>query len=739
MRQLIVITYLVWCSLELSFSAEQNAAVPSEAENAAEAISIDPLRISVTASEVQLDVVVLDNKGRPITDLTSADFEVYQNRLQQAVTSSLYIKNQVEITDKPAISGKGAPKLPPLPGTALKKEDVRRTIIFVVDNLSMDPEHLHNAKTSIKRFMEKQMQPDDLVAVIHTSYGNSALNFFSSDKRHITARVDSIAFAKLTEVEVRMEDGAPHVVYASERRKEAAKRMNDAMKPLIFDAQISAVSYSISALKNMPGRKILFFMSSMPAIPIFAPDMLETFEKLKSDAVPVDFDAPALTSFEKYGIVLDRLADEALRAGVVVNTLDTRGLALPDMSRNAMDITPHEIGRIPALNYSDGLNGLSYRTGGIFVQNSNFFMDGVGKEINNMISGYYLLSYIPPYSTFNIDRRNVYHRVEVKVKRKGAKVYTRDGFYGKTESDMDSAASAHPLQDAIFSPFKHADLNVNMSAGYIKDAKAGYLVRSWIHIDPKDVTIIETENGAALINLETVCLTSDINGHVHDLNQVKYTFNIKPEKKAENIAWMQKHGIRFSLLLPVKKPGSYAVRIAVQDTESGKTGSAWQPIEIPDLKKNGLALSDIFMITSADDLNWMLSNVMEQIAEGVFTPVFQADEIRSPALRSYLPGDSMHTVAMLYNATAKSIAASDIEIRSVLYKDGAELHRGEPVPVNQENVENSDVVIILREFTIGADMPPGDYILQLVATDRKNIKKKEGVSSKTLNFAIKER
>jgi VWFA-related protein len=571
------------------------------------------------------------------------------------------------------------------------------------------------------------MQPEDMVAVISTSYGTSALNFFSSDKRQITARVDNIPFA----IPVEMESGRH------------AKQANEALKARIHGYQVSTVSYSIRALKEMPGRKILFFMSSMPTIELDpsvpAEEQTESIFNVAEERTSVEellsfnFGSLPENFSEMYVDIFDGLADEALRAGVVVHTLDAKGLVAPDP---AVRKNPGGLSRIPNPYYLDGLNGLSHRTGGIFVENSNFFLDGVGREANNMIGGYYLLTYAPPPSTFDVSRKNLYNNVEVKVKRKGAKVYTRDGFYGREEIETEDDDQAHPLQDALYSPFKHADLSVNIAAGYIKDAKAGYLVRSWIHLNPKDVTIIETEDGGAKIDLETVCMTSDISGNVHDYKHVRYTFSIEPEKKPENLAWIRKHGIRFSLLFPVKKPGLYTVRIAVLDTESGKTGSAWQPVEIPDLKKKGLALSDVFMITSADDLGWMLSDTVEEDAEGVFAPAFQAEEVRSPALRTYVPGDSLQTLAVLYNADAKAVAASNIETQFALYKDGAEYQRGEATTVTQESAENRDGIMILRRFTIGSEMPPGDYVLQMIATDKKNSKKQEGVAAQTLGFTI---
>jgi VWFA-related protein len=615
----------------------------------------------------------------------------------------------------------------------------------------MKAEDLHRAKMSIKSFMEKQMQTDDLVAVISTGSGAGAIDFFSSDKRQISARVDGIPFSTPMEVEVypvqddENSDGkSAHVVYAAKRLEAAAKKMNEDVKARIHGNQVSTVSYSLRALKDMPGRKILFFMSSMPAIALNPPEVID-IEGIDADSGGLSgetetqsyyFGNPSENSSEKYVNLLDRLADEALRSGVVVHTLDTRGQVAPDMPSRL--VAPGANTRIPDPYYSSGFNGLSDKTGGVFVQNSNFFLDGVGREANSMISGYYLLSYAPPSSTFDVSRKNFYHRVDVKVKRKGAVVYTRDGFYGRAESETDSAALPHSLHGAIFSPFKDTGLDVNMSAGYIKDAKAGYLVRSWIHLDPNGVKIVETEDGGARVDLEAMCMTSDITGYVHDYNHVRYTFDIKPEKKSENLDWLQKHGIRFSLLLPVKKPGAYTVRIAVQDKESGKIGSAWQPIEIPDLKKKGLALSDVFMITGADDLYWMLSDATEELSKSMFSLTFQAGEALSPALRSYMYGDRFQTLAVLYNADAKAIAASDIAMQSVLYKDGVEYRRGEPLPLAAESAGSPDGVLVLRRFMVGSDMPPGEYVLQMVAVDRKNSKKKEGVAAQALYFTVAE-
>ena len=684
-----IITCFVLFFLNLLFSSGQDIPAMPTAENDTD--SITPFNISVNVNEVRLDVVVVDGRGRPITDLTADDFEIYQDKRQQEITSGIYIENQANPSAWPSVQPKDSKNLPRLPATALKEEEVRRTIVFLVDDTSIRLDELHNAKMSIGHFLDKQMLPGDLVAVMRTSSGNSIVDMFSSEKRLISAIVNDI-------------------------------RPSGFLDPLdddlyrVYESQLLALSYSIRSLKDMPGRKILFFLTNRLTIRKPPPVIF--------GIIPVDYD-------ELYNRPFNLLADEAMRAGVVVHMLDTKGLQF---------VSP---GVAPP-NIDGAFNPLPAKTGGIIVENQNFFLNGIGNDANNMIAGYYLVSYIPPPTTFDLDRygRDVYHRVQVRVKRKGAVVYTREGFYGRAESDPAFTAKAHPLHSAIFSPFLNADIGVNMTAGYTKDDKDGYIVRAWVHLDPNDVAIAEKEDGGAVIKLDTLCLTTGANGAVYDERNTQYTFNITPENKSENLALIQKYGIKFSMLLPVKKPGAYSVRIAVQDIESGKVGSAYQFVEIPDLKKKKLALSDIFMITSDEDLSWLRSDVTKELGEGFFFPVMRKDETPSPALRTYMPGDDIQALTMIYNADPKAIARFEIKTQSVLYKDGEELLRSEPKPITPESIDSLDSLPILQKLTLSPDMQPGNYILQLRLIDKNDKKddenKKESVFSKILKAYINE-
>jgi VWFA-related protein len=164
-----------------------------QSDSSANAKQNQDFKIRVSVEEVRLDAVVADKNGHQITDLTADDFEIYQDGRLQKITSSTYV---VDSQAKPGIktvapdASKTAP--PSASRAMLPKDQIRRTIIFVVDDLSMSFEQLYFARMSLQKFLETQMQHGDLVSIVRTSGGIGALQLFSSDKRYLNAVIGNL-------------------------------------------------------------------------------------------------------------------------------------------------------------------------------------------------------------------------------------------------------------------------------------------------------------------------------------------------------------------------------------------------------------------------------------------------------------------------------------------------------------------------------------------------------------------
>src|SRR5205807_1200104 len=68
-----------------------------------------------------------------------------------------------------AVDKKSPP--PPVPSARLKINQVRRTIALVVDDLGLSFESIAQVRSSLKKFVDQQIEPGDLVAIMRTGAG----------------------------------------------------------------------------------------------------------------------------------------------------------------------------------------------------------------------------------------------------------------------------------------------------------------------------------------------------------------------------------------------------------------------------------------------------------------------------------------------------------------------------------------------------------------------------------------
>jgi VWFA-related protein len=144
--------------------------------------------ISINVNLVQIDAVAIDSNGNPVTDLKASDFEIRQDRKFQTITSFSFVPIR---SLRRAATVQGPSVIP----AVLKAEDVRRTIVFVVDDLALPFADLVRVRESLGKWVDQQMVTGDLVAVIRTSGGMGAFQRFSSDPRQVHAAIARLTFS----------------------------------------------------------------------------------------------------------------------------------------------------------------------------------------------------------------------------------------------------------------------------------------------------------------------------------------------------------------------------------------------------------------------------------------------------------------------------------------------------------------------------------------------------------------
>ncbi|HEV2800898.1 MAG TPA: VWA domain-containing protein [Pyrinomonadaceae bacterium] len=715
--------------------------------------------VRITTNLVQIDAVVVDKKGKQVTDLTAEEFEVFEDKRPQKLTNFSYVLNETApSTAETAEAARPKSKdkasgAPPAPPRRLRPEQVRRTMALVVDDLGLSFESTSFVRDALRKFVNEQMQPNDLVAIIRTSAGMGALQQFTSDKRQLHAAIDRVkwymggrggvsVFAPL-EGSANMPQsstGENPADRATRRAEMVSAELEDFREEIFSVGTLGALNFVVRGMRELPGRKSVLLLSD--GFSLYTTDR----GRGRSDRVMQ---------------AMRQLTDLANRASVVVYSIDARGLTIPGFTAadDLSGMTPQQIEDAfrersdQLFDTQSGLAYLSQQTGGFLIKNNNDLTGGIRRVVEDQ-KGYYLLGYRPESATF--DRR--YHRISVKVKRPGLRVRTRTGFYGIRDEETRPVRRTREQQlyAALTSPFASPDVRLRLMAYFGNTEQDGSFMRSMLHLDARDVQFRQEPDGKYKAVLDVVAVTFGDNGRVIESLDRIHTLTL-PEESYRRVL---RDGITYNLNVPVKKPGAYQLRMAVRDTVTERTGSASQFIEVPDLKKNRLALSGLILTGFEGDLTRAAGasganqaapaaaaaspaspgqGSVQAAATGTATNA-NADEtgtLASPAVRRFRQRAPLALGYAVYNARLdKATGRPQLTTQTRIYRDGELFFSGKEQPV-EVSASETDLkrIGILTQLKLSSQFTPGEYVIQVIVTDTLR-NDKHRIATQSVDFEI---
>ncbi|HXE64456.1 MAG TPA: VWA domain-containing protein [Bryobacteraceae bacterium] len=629
---------------------------------------------SVSVNLVQVDAVVTDSNGHAVRDLQKDDFEILEDRKPETITNF----SRVEVAPPPTppsapSSGGGASRPAGAPPARItQKNDIRRDIVLMFDDASINEVDLTPILSDMHRFVSNQIQPGDEIAVTASRGGMGFYERFTNDKRQMHAAIDHIARrpgyglwnleppthpnGKGEEVPLETSTsipGEPPQGYRSD---------SNAPNP------VGHLMWAIQGLQNMPGRKAVVLFSKAFGAP------------------------PALVNL-------------ANRAGVVIYMIDPTGVPpfVCCVNTGQVYIVPEDY-RL-----------LAKETGGLWTRDvpGKELTEDLGRVLDDM-SGYYLIGYQPDRSDFDpVKGRAVHHDIQVKVRRPGLTVRARNGFLGTP----DSAAPAKPqprttheyLQEALASPFAAGSIRLRVDPLYeatppdSKTKRRGAVLRAMLQVEGRDLKFVPGSDGKEKLTYSLLVAVFRQDGSPVRSGEHTYTVDVTPEEEAR----LKVSGFHFSSSdVPLPMAGSYQIRAAVRDENSGDLGSAYSFLDVPDFNKPQLALSSIELSAAKSSSNGNLSS-WTQYATGA-TLEFQCDVfgIRNA---SQLPREP------------------HVEMEVRLFRDGAKepVFDSKTLPVPAKTLAKNYLYGGMR---IGKEIEPGDYMMQLTVYDRLAPQKKQAAT-----------
>lgn len=691
--------------------------------------------VKISTTLIQIDVTVTDKNGKIINDLKPEEVEIFENGEKQEVSNFSFVSN-IRTTDLPTVKNAEKPdkNVVPMPTGQLKPEQVRRTVALVVDDLSLSFQSTYYVQRALKKFVNEQMQDGDLVAIIRTGAGIGALQQFTSDKRQLLAAIEKVrwnpvgtggtgAFSPITSspndnlsgTGVDDDDQAN-----GSGTDDGAADFNNFRESVFATGTLGAVNYIVRGMRQLPGRKSVMLLS----------DGFQIFERRANG------------SFES-GRVLDslkRLIDLANRSSVVIYTMDARGLQTTGLTaeddtggKTAAQIEQSLSERRDKLfDTQSGLIYLAKETGGLAIYNNNDLSGGIEKMLDDQ--SYYLIGYQPDAETFDPAKRR-FNKFTVKIKRAGARVRYRSGFFGIGDDQINPPAAstaAQQIQTALTSPFAVNDVSLRLNTLFGNDAAQGSFVRSLLHVNAKDLTFANEADGKKKVVFDVLAVSFGDNGLPVDQISKTYTVTVKDSEYQKLVS----EGFVYYFTFPVKKPGAYQYRVAIRDGATGKVGSANQFIEIPNLKKNRLTVSSIILenLTVAQWQN-LAGNAPAPTNAAGGEASKASDPMTDSALRRFKRGTILRYGFEVYNVKLDAARQPNASVQMKVFRDGKPVLEGKNAPLELLNQTDLGRIKSTGAMNLGEALPAGEYILQIIVTDQL-AKEKRRLATQFVQFEV---
>jgi VWFA-related protein len=567
---------------------------PDPSGNAQDVIKFD-------TSLVQTDVMVFDKNGKFVDGLKPEQFQLRIDKSPREISFFELIRSGGLRNKREELKGDEAKSTEPNPVQPPPKTDAqRRAVIFFVDDLHLAPASLVRTRQALLDFIDSGIGEGDLIAITSPSGQIGFLQQFTADKEALRSAVARLNYRTNTKTDM---EKPPMSEYLALKIREGDQQalsyyVQEVFKQNCFNASTAGTICTVSpeaARQQVRMRAQQMVTESAPA----TDNTLRLLEGLMRTAaqmpgrklVFVISDGFYLTDVKTGAIDrIKKVTDAAGRAGVVIYTLDARGIV-----GDSIDITNNKpiepgglltgasLGEISASQ--DGLNALAKDTGGQAFRNTNQPMSKWVEKIMDETSNYYLLAWKPDNEE---QKRGKFKQIEISiVGRPDLKVRVRTSYFKsaalpllttRKKSNKDTAkAREDDLRFVIDAPVSQREIPTEVDLRFVQMPGFGTRVIATIAIDESALTF-DLIDGKLSADVDIGGICYDDKGKPLDSFVGRLRIFPKSATTAGNATQKKRSIYRFTTLVP---GGLYQVRVGLRDLKSSRLGSAMDWITVP--------------------------------------------------------------------------------------------------------------------------------------------------------------
>jgi VWFA-related protein len=521
---------------------------------------------------VNVDVVVTDRRGKPITGLTKDDFEILDNGKPQKITNLYEVRptNPNETLNVAGALEPDAPKAPPLPPQEMR---VRRVALFI-DNSSLPVFQRTKVLTALQKFINTEMRPGDEATIVTWNPGLKIVTPFTGDHKELQAGIAASA--------THSNIGASDMI----QRQEAVKRQCNEVLGIAKEGKFLTMSQAwdqckaevnafaeerahnaknvleglrltSTTLAGLDGKKAMVVAGAhLPERPglelhMWAAQLFQPFLKGLNS-----MQAMTETSHNLQTFAIDKFAHQANADGVTVYVIDAADSR--DFTSAETATSTDTIEQFAAFtNTAQAYQTIARVTGGMMVSSTNFdaAFDTVGKDLGS----YYSIGYKPGDDSKSAKD----HNIVVHTKNSAYLVRSRTSYSPKSNEDQ----IGDRVVANIYHSSVHSEWPIKISTG--SPEKEGDRFRIPVQITiPPTVTLLPQENQLVGGFNVYIAVGTD-GGAMSKISKAQQAIKIPATAEKD----LRSKPMTYDLSIVVR-PGESTLSIAVVDQISSASGFA---------------------------------------------------------------------------------------------------------------------------------------------------------------------
>ncbi|HEX5235801.1 MAG TPA: VWA domain-containing protein [Silvibacterium sp.] len=630
----------------------------------------------VNSDLVLTNVVVRDKKtGAVVRGLTANDFTILENGKPQRIsTFDFESVDQAAPLNEATINGQASHSIFNATNGIARPEELRnhRLIVLFFDITSMQPEDIERSQEAARNYINKQMQPADIVAVASLDTSLSLDQDFTQNKQSLLNAVNSYSGssaqgfqAGATSTSNQVEDATSFTADESE--------YND----LNTDRELFAIASISKSLAGINEKKSMLYFSGG-----IQRDGIENQASLRS------------------------AINTAVRANLFIYSVDSRGLEaigpLGDASTGSLRGANGYNGTSLQNNFDSNFNTqevmstLSSDTGGKAFFDSNDFSPAF-ERIQRDTSVYYVLG----FRSTDPRRDGRYRRLSVKINRPNLKLEYRPGYYAPADFKHSNREDREQqLEDQLASDLPTTDVAVYMEAWYFRTDDTHYYIPVSLVVPGSQIPFVKGGDKDKA-TLDVIGEVKDSQGHV--IGQARQTVKLNIDQAQQ----VRQKNVQYStgFNLPI---GKYHVKFVVRENETGRMGSFETDINVPDQRKLPLKMSSVVLASQRIAVLKRDDNPM----------VHDGEELVPNLPHVFLQNQHLYFLYEVYSPDKSPAGKSKVRVlTSIEFLNGSTKAFETPlVQATQLNEPNRNAAVFQFDVPLSG-FKPGQYTCQVNVVD----------------------